>query len=141
MLQNKYLNLKEEHLEKALTELICHNQNFDLRLQNEQKSCAFYSTENIELDLLELLPFGGKVWKCVGAISNTGESFFRVKSKWIMLKDGKEHELAEDFLPIDCSIAFYDQENVEQTIQNEKFSYIGKELTKIRENTKGISPN
>ena len=76
LLQNKYLNLKEEHLEKALTELICHNQNFDLRLQSEQKSCAFYSTENIELYLLELLPSRGKVWKCVGAISNTGESFF-----------------------------------------------------------------
>merc|ERR1712055_1071816 len=66
------------------------NQHFDLRLQSDQHTCVFHSAENIEVDLHEILPFGGKLWQCVGAISNTGESFFKVKSKWIMIKDGKE---------------------------------------------------
>merc|ERR1712055_732340 len=111
------------------------NQHFDLRLQSDQHTCVFHSAENIEVDLHEILPFGGKLWQCVGAISNTGESFFKVKSKWIMVKEDKEHELCEDFLLKNCSIAFYDQENVKQSSQNEKFCYIGKELTTIREKT------
>merc|ERR1712055_154695 len=65
----------------------------------------------------------------------TGESFFKVQSKWIMVKEGKEQELCEEFLLKNCSIAFYDHENVKQTAQNEKFSYIGKELTTIRNKT------
>merc|ERR1712208_94870 len=87
------------------------------------------------MGLHEIIPFGGKLWQCVGAISNTGESFFKVKSKWIMIKDGKEQELCEEFLLKTCSIAFYDQENIKQMSQNEKLSYIGKELTTIREKT------
>merc|ERR1712208_219528 len=87
------------------------------------------------MGLHEIIPFGGKLWQCVGAISNTGESFFKVKSKWIMIKDGKEKELCEEFLLKTCSIAFYDQENIKQMSQNEKLSYIGKELTTIREKT------
>merc|ERR1712055_648392 len=105
------------------------NQHFDLRLQSDQHTCVFHSAENIELDLHEILPFGGKLWQCVGAISNTEESFFKVKSKWIMIKDGKEQELSEELLLKTCSIAFYDQENIKQMSQNEKLSYIGKELT------------
>merc|ERR1712030_45003 len=111
------------------------NQHFDLRLQSDQNTCVFHSAENIEVDLHEILPFGGKLWQCVGAISNTGESFFKVQSKWIMVKEGKEQELCEEFLLKNCSIAFYDHENVKQTAQNEKFSYIGKELTTIRNKT------
>ena len=118
-----------------MTEFVCHNQHFDLRLQSDQNTCVFHSAENIEVDLHEILPFGGKLWQCVGAISNTGESFFKVKSKWIMIKDGKEPELCKEFLLKTCSIAFYDQENIKQMSQNEKLSYIGKELTTIREKT------
>ena len=61
LLKLKYCSLKEKHIETALTEFVFHSQNFDLNLQNDQKSCAFHSSENIEVDLQEIHAFGGKV--------------------------------------------------------------------------------
>ena len=81
----------------------------------------------MEVDLQKIITFGGKLWNCVGAISSNGESFFKVKSTWIMLpEDGKEQQLSKEFLLKNCVIAFYDQENIKPICQNDKFSYIGK---------------
>merc|ERR1712208_160816 len=51
LLNIKYCSLKEEHLETALTEFVCHNQNFELKLQSDQQTCVVHSAENIEVDL------------------------------------------------------------------------------------------
>ena len=79
LVKTKYNTIKEVYLEEALYHVVCHDNNFDMILQNEQKSCVFSSSENLELDLEEILRFGGKSWQCVGVISNLEESYFKVE--------------------------------------------------------------
>ena len=50
-------------------------------LGDEQKTCIFRSS-SIEIDLQESLEFGSKFWKCVGAICESGESYFKLNHKW-----------------------------------------------------------
>ena len=108
-----------------------------MTLQNEQTSCIFYSSETFELELDEVLEFAGKSWKCVGVISNSNESFFKVDNKWLECSEENEIiECCKSFLIPDGSVAVFDQINVEYNDQvniskNEKLIYTGEDLKRI----------
>ena len=82
LVEAKYNSIKQEHLEEALTYVVCHDSGFSMTLKKEQTTCIFHSSEIFELELDAVLEFAGKSWRCVGAISNSNESFFKVDNKW-----------------------------------------------------------
>ena len=109
-------------------------------LKKEQKSCVFHSTEVFELELDGILEFSGKSWRCVGAISNSNESFFKVNNKWYECSEENEiYECCQSFLITDGSVAVFDEINVEcnhpVNKKNEQLSYTGGELEKIQNKT------
>ena len=116
LLNTKYNTIKEEHLKEALNHVVCHDTNFEMILQNGHKSCAFSSSENLELDLEEILRFGGKSWQCVGVISNLEESYFKVEKKWFVSSENKkEIEICKNFKIKNGCVAIYDEINIEDS--------------------------
>jgi hypothetical protein len=81
-----------------------------LILGDEQKVCIFKSS-SIELDLQESLEFGGKLWKCVGAISDNGESYFKMNLKWF--KSSVNEEI-DECMVTHITIAVYDRSDIEE---------------------------
>ena len=67
--------------------------------------------------------------------------FFKVNDKWCECSEENEiYECRQSFLINDGSVAVYDQINVDpvniaKSMKNEKLSYTGKELEKIRNKT------
>ena len=134
LVEAKYNSIKNKHLEQALEHVVCHDSDFDMIIKKEQKSCVFHSSEVFELELDGILEFSGKSWRCVGAISNSNESFFKVNNKWYECSEENEiYECCQSFLITDGSVAVYDEINVEsnhpvnieKSKKNEQLSYTG----------------
>merc|ERR1711888_36785 len=112
-----------------------------MTLKKEQTTRIFHSSEIFELELDAVLEFAGKSWRCVGAISNSNESFFKVDNKWFECSEENEiYECCTSFLISDGTVAVFDQINVEYNdpvniSKNEKLSYIGEELKIIYSKT------
>ena len=130
LVEIKHNSLKEDHIE----EQIVHESNFDLLLQSSIKSCIFHSSEGMNVNLNSIIQFGGKSWKCTGAISNSNKSFFKVKSKWFVSPENtQENELCKDAYILDVIVAMYDEINLKECNENENLCYIGKDNQKIKE--------
>ena len=130
LVEMNYNSLKEAHL----NDQIVHESNFDLVLQSYMKSCIFHSSEDMKVNLNSIIQFGGKSWKCTGAISHSYKSFFKVKNNWfVSTEKTKEIELCKDVFIRDIAVAIYDEINIIECIQNESLCYIGKDNQKIQE--------
>ena len=137
LVEEKYNCIKQKHLEEALEHFVCHDNDFIMSLKEEQTSCVFYSSQTFELNLDAVLEFAGKSWRCVGVISNSNESFFKVNNKWFECSEENEiFECCNNFLITDGSVAVYDQMNYEwndpvnirKNNTNEKLCYTGEDL-------------
>ena len=127
LVQDKFDSIKDGHAKEAI-----HDNNFNLKIQSGIKSIIFHSLEKMSVNLQSTIQFGGKSWQCVGAISDTYESFFKIGNKWF----SNSCELSSiDFLLSNISIAVFDQVNERKYNENENFSYIGADLIKIRNKT------
>ena len=89
LMEKKYNSLLEDHLK----EQIVHENSFELNLHSSIKSCIFHSSQSMKINLESILNFGGKSWKIVGAMSNSGESFFKMKNKWFESSEETEEIL------------------------------------------------
>ena len=126
-------SIKYEHFKEAESS---HDQEFEILLEDEQKTCVFHSQKNIQLDIQSIIKFGGKSWTCIGAISNSHESFFRFNNNWYRCSVEKQQpELCTEFLIKNSLLAVYDETNINTTTYEEAFCYIGKELHKIKDKT------
>ena len=87
----------------------------------------------MNISLNSIIKFGGKSWKCIGAISNSYKSFFKVKNNWFMsTENSKEIELCKDDFVRNITIATYDEINKECS-ENESLCYGSKDIEKIRD--------
>merc|ERR1712055_74665 len=79
-----------------------------------------------------ILNFGGKSWKVIGAMSNSGESFFKIKNKWFESSEETEEilEYADIFIE-NVAVAVYDDINVKECNENANVRYESKDIQKI----------
>ena len=102
LVEINYNSLKEAHL----NDQIVHESNFNLVLQSYIKSCIFNCSEDMKVNLNSIIQFGGKSWKCTGAISHSYKSFFKVKNNWfVSTEKTKEIELCKDVFIRDIAVA------------------------------------
>merc|ERR1712055_841390 len=80
-----------------------------------------------------ILNFGGKSWKVIGAMSNSGESFFKIKNKWFESSEETEEilEYADIFIE-NVALAVYDEINIKDHNENTKVCYESKDIQKIK---------
>ena len=83
LVQDKYQSYKEAHAKEAL-----HKTNFEFLFQSGIKSCIFHCKVKMSIHLESIIKFGDVNWKCVGLISDSWESFFKIKDRWF--KDDSE---------------------------------------------------
>merc|ERR1712055_23660 len=81
-----------------------------------------------------ILNFGGKSWKVIGAMSSSGESFFKIKNKWFESSEETEEilEYADIFIG-NVAIAVYDEINIKDHTENTKVCYESKDIQKIKD--------
>ena len=103
----------------------------DIFLGKEQKVCIF-KTSSMELDLLENVEIGREFWKCVGAISMVGSSYFRIGNRWFISNNCNEIFQTE---VKGIEIAIYERNDMKDGDKSETFLYKGSELEKLRLNT------
>ena len=88
-----------------------HEENFDTRLDTTQKTCVFYHQNGMDIDLLDIIPFGGRMWKCVGVVTKSFNSYFRSGYDWYTFKNkeavSKLHENNLDVENVICAV--YDE--------------------------------
>ena len=109
-----------------------HKTNFEFLFQSGIKSCIFHCKVKMSIHLESIIKFGDVNWKCVGLISDSWESFFKIKDRWF--KDNSE--LPPDACMINnVIIAVFNQVNQEGCNEDESFCYTGSDLIKIRSRT------
>ena len=89
LLQRKYETIVEQHKIEERNLKGFHEENFNMRLHKDQKTCVFYHAHGMDVNLLELVPFGGKLWKCVGLVTDALDSYFRQEYDWYKLTKGE----------------------------------------------------
>ena len=107
---------------------------FNIHTSEEQKICIFFSQSPFDVKIDALLCFGRKLWRCTGALTNNGNTYFKVCNEWVKCSDSN-FEKVEDFLVTDVSCVIYDIEDLTEAKVNEEYCYIGQELVKLRNRT------
>ena len=104
LIEMKYKCLKDNNLKDQ----IVHENSFELNLHSSIKSCIFYSSGSMKINVESVLNFGGKSWKCIGAISNASESFFKIRNKWFISTENNEEIVLHGDVFIDnVAVAVY----------------------------------
>ena len=137
LLQRKYETIVEQHKNEERNLKGFHEENFNMRLHKDQKTCVFYHAHGMDLNLLELVPFGGKVWKRVGVVTDALDSYFRIEYDWYKFKN---EEAASKLLDTDLDVghvvcAVYDVDVIEDDWKDETLCYTGKDLICLRNKT------
>ena len=134
LIKVKYKSLMKKHEVEAGNKIGFHRTNFEMKLNTNQKTCIF-SSSGMEVDLLELIPFGGRIWKCVGLVSCSRDSFFHSGYEWFKVKDKNVEKQTETNVS-NVKYAVYDEDCVEEKWKSEKLCYTGKDLTFLRNKIK-----
>lgn len=128
------LKIKYTKMVEAMKKINSHGQSVQLKINIDQQLCIFLSTLGMEVEFNELVSFGGKDWKCVGATSNTGQSFFRSQSKWFISSKDKIIPCHNKSIE-NIQLAVYDATDYSESFAHETVCYTGPELEKIRNKT------
>ena len=56
---------------------------FNIHTSEEQKICIFVSQAPFDVKIDALLCFGRKLWRCTGALTNNGITYFKVNNEWV----------------------------------------------------------
>ena len=120
----------KEHRSKELKSAAFHEAHFNMSLNKAQKTCVFYHKNGMDVNLLDLIPFGDKLWKCVGLVTDSSHSYFRIGLDWYKFKNGeavlKLQDTDLDVGHVICAV--YDVDAIEDDWKDENLCYKGKDL-------------
>ena len=131
LLKKKYESVIEQHKIEERNLAGFHEENFNMTLNTNQKTCVFYHSLGLDVDLLELIPFGGKLWKCVGVITDSLDSYFRSEGDWYKLKENavsKIYDTDQEVTNVVCAV--YDEDIIKDDWKDENLCYSGNDLIK-----------
>ena len=130
LLEMKCESVMKEHRSKELKSAAFHEAHFNMSLNKAQKTCVFYHKNGMDVNLLDLIPFGDKLWKCVGLVTDSSHSYFRIGLDWYKFKNGeavlKLQDTDLDVGHVICAV--YDVDAIEDDWKDENLCYKGKDL-------------
>ena len=60
-------------------------------LNDEDTTCIFHNSSDMNVDLTSALHFGGTSWNCVGVVCSSRETFFKDNKNWYRSKKKKNN--------------------------------------------------